>query len=191
MNIKRNIYMSAVLAVAALTASCAGFSAYKYRQFYAMVSPVKSFDRHYEDGAVAFQFEISEKKINVRIENNGGEPIEVQWQNARFVDQDGTKHDIANSQTVLTKDSARIKPTTIQAGATEENVVVPVDHQEQLEQWTWYIKPFFNQTDDGALSNLGKTFGINIPLKVGAEERRYSFEFKVTNVVPYTARTPG
>jgi hypothetical protein len=28
-------------------------------------------------------------------------------------------------------------------------------------------------------------------MKVGADERRYTFEFKVTNVVPYTGRTPG
>jgi hypothetical protein len=188
---KGNILMAALLAATALMASCAGFSAYKYRQFYAMTAPVKNYDGHYEDGAVAFQFEISEKRINVYIENKGGAPLEVRWPDARFIDQDGKTHDVANSQTILTKDQLKIKSSTIPDGGTEENIIVPADYQEQLEQWTWYVRPFFNQTDDGALKNLDKTFGVLIPVKVGGEERKYSFEFKVTSVIPYTGRTPG
>ncbi|MBI3582057.1 MAG: hypothetical protein HY098_08315, partial [Nitrospinae bacterium] len=86
----RNVRLAVVLA-AALTASCSGFSAYKYRQFYAMTRPVTSHDGHYEDGALAFQFEVSEKRINLLISNNGEVPVEVVWPDAKFIDQDGGK----------------------------------------------------------------------------------------------------
>lgn len=180
-----------VILAASLASSCAGFSAYKYRQFYAMTLPVTSHDGRYEDGALSFQFEVSEKRINVLISNNGEVPVEVGWPDAKFVDKDGAKHGVANSQTLLTKNQSKIMPTTIPAGGTEANFIVPADYQEQLEQWTWYVRPFFNQVDDEALKNLDKTFGVVIPLNVGGEERRYSFEFKVTSVVPYSGRTPG
>ena len=187
---RRGVFTAVVLA-AALTASCAGFSAYKYRQFYSMVSPVKNSDGHYEDGGLSFQFEVLEKKIRVLISNSGDAPVEVEWPDAKFIDQDGAKHEVANLQTLLTKNQSKIRPTNIPAGGTEENVIVPADRQEPLEQWTWYIRPFFNQVDDGALNNLGKTIGVLLPVKVGGEERRYSFEFKVTSVIPYQGRTPG
>lgn len=180
-----------VILAAALASGCAGFSAYKYRQFYAMTRPVTSHDGHYEDGALSFQFDVSEKRINVLISNNGEVPVEVEWPDAKFVDKDGAKHGVANSQTLLTKNQSKIKTTSIPAGETEANFIVPADYQEQLEQWTWYVRPFFNQVDDEALKNLDKTFGVVIPVNVGGEERQYSFEFKVTSVVPYSGRTPG
>jgi len=74
---------------------------------------------------------------------------------------------------------------------SEENVIVPLESVEPLETWTWYVKPFYNMEDDTALLNLKKTFQINLPVKVGDERRQYTFQFMVTNVVPYRGRTPG
>ena len=182
---------AAVIAFALFSASCTGLSAYKYRQFYSMVSPVKNADGVYEDRAVSFQFDFTEKKINVLVHNNGKDSIEVEWPKARFIDPEGTKHEVANNQTLISKDQSKIAPTVILAGMTEKNVIVPADNQEQVEQWTWYIKPLFNQVDDGALLNRRKTFGVLLPIKVGEEERVYSFEFMVTAIVPYRGQTPG
>jgi len=184
-------YFAMILAVGTAGIACAGFSSYQYRQMYAMIQPVKSGDRHYEDNAVAFQFEINEKKIEVQIDNLGKETVEVDWPGAYFIDPGGLQHQVANQQTVFTKDPAKLKPTQIAPGGAEENVVVPLDHVEELEQWTWYVRPLFNMEDDSALLNLNKTFRVVIPVKVGEEKRRYSFQFMVTNVVPYRGRTPG
>jgi hypothetical protein len=177
--------------VAIIASSCAGLSAYNYRQFYVMVSPVKNYDGVYEDNTTLFQFDITEKKVNVLITNKGKEPMEVQWAKAQFIDQQGAKHEVANIQTLLSREQSKIMSTDIPSGTTETNVIVPADNQEELEQWTWYIKPFFGQTDESAKKNVGKSFVVVLPIKVGNEEREYSFQFMVTAVVPYKGYTPG
>lgn len=188
---KKIILPAILLAALSVLPSCSDFSAYRYRQMYAMIQPVENFDRYYEDRALAFQFEITEKKVQVEITNKSESAVEVDWPSAHFIDTSGMPHDVANMQTLFTKDTAKIKASTIEAGKTEENVIVPLDSVERLEQWTWYVKPFYNMEDDSAQLNLKKTFRIILPVKVGDERRRYSFQFMVTNVVPYRGRTPG
>ncbi|MBI5177643.1 MAG: hypothetical protein HZA04_00105 [Nitrospinae bacterium] len=186
----KKLFMAVAVIVVA-GAACAGFSSYQYRQMYAMIQPVKDYDRHYEDNALAFQFEITEKKIELQIENRGKETAEVDWPGSYFVDSSGLMHPVATNQTIFTKEMQKAKSTRIAPGTSEDNVLVPVDHVEEVEQWTWYVRPLFNMEDDSALLNLNKTFRVVIPVKVGEEKRRYSFQFMVTNVVPYRGRTPG
>ncbi|MBI3794610.1 MAG: hypothetical protein HY280_07755 [Nitrospinae bacterium] len=188
---KKSILSAAILAGAFSAVSCAGFSAYKYRQSYAMISPVQNYDGVYEDASLRFQFEFTEKKINVLISNRGAKPVEVEWPDAQYVDPEGFKHKVANKQTAISKDQDKIKPTSIAPGADEENLIVPADNQEQMEQWTWYIKPLFNLKDDKAPANLDKTFSVIIPVAIDAEKRLYNFQFKVATVMRYTGRTPG
>lgn len=182
--------IAAALLAAAL-AGCSGLTAYRYKQYYAMIQPIVSYDKSYEDTRIAFQFEITEKKILVDITNIGGEPATVDWPNVYFVDAQGVLRHIVNDQVIFTKDVSRIKPTTIAPGATERNLIVPVDSVEELEQWTWYIKPFYTQTDDAAPLNLKKVFRVVIPVQAGNERRRYSFQFMVTDVVPYRGLSLG
>lgn len=171
-------------------ASCAELSAYKYRQWYAMVGPVENSYRHYEDDKIAFQFEISEKRMDVAITNKGMDNISLKWPKVRYVDPSGKSHVIANNQTLFTKDPSRIKPADLPPGKTERNVIVPLSNIEKLEKWTWSIKPLFNQKDEKALLNKDKTFGIIFPVTVGEERIIYRFDFAVTNVLPYRGQNP-
>lgn len=176
------------------TSACAGMSAYNYRQMYALTSPVENYSRVFEDDNIAFRFEVKEKKIGVFITNKSDSDVSLDWPEVRYVDTSNEELKVANQQTLFTKNTGRIKPTFIRPGATEENVIVPVRNVEKLEQWTWAIKPFFNQEDEGALLNKGKTFGLLFPVKFQIGEERvsklYAFRFKVTNVLPFRAHTP-
>lgn len=178
-------------ALLASVAGCSGFTAYRYKQYYAMIQPIVSYDKSYEDSRVSFQFDITEKKIWVDIANLSGEPVSIDWPNVYLVDAEGISRHIVNDQVIFTKDISRMKPTTIAPGATERNLIVPVDSVEELEQWTWYIKPFYTQTDDTAPLNLKKVFRVVIPVQAGNERRRYSFQFMVTDVIPYRALSLG
>lgn len=175
----------------AAMAGCSGFTAYRYKQYYAMIQPIVSYDKSYGDSSVSFQFEITEKKIWVDIANIGGESVTIDWPNVYLVDAQGISHHIVNDQVIFTKEASRMKPTTIAPGAAERNLIVPADSVEELEQWTWYVKPFYTQTDDTAPLNLKKVFRVVIPVQAGSERRRYSFQFMVTDVVPYRGLSLG
>ncbi len=179
------------VALLAAATGCSGFTAYRYKQYYAMIQPIVSYDKSYEDTRIAFQFEITEKKILVDIANISSEPVTVDWPNVYLVDAEGISRHIVNDQVVFTKETSRMKPTIIAPGATEHNLIVPRDSVEELEQWTWYIKPLYTQTDDTAPLNLKKVFRVVIPVQAGNERRRYSFQFMVTDVVPYRSLSLG
>ena len=182
-----------VLLVSSLMASaCTGLNSYKYRQMYALVNPVENYDRFYEDNKIAFRFEIEEKKIQLFITNKSEKEIRLDWPEVRFITPDGKEHQVANLDTVFTNNTGRIKPTAVQAGMTEENLIVPIYSMEKIEQWTWTLKPFFNQEDDKALLNKNKTFSIIFPVELTEDEKRsYRFDFKVTNVIAFQGRNPG
>lgn len=183
--------LALLFAAALLFAGCSGTSAYRYKQFYAMTEPVVSYDKRYEDTNLAFQFEITEKKVLVEITNIGAEDVVLDWPNASFIDSTGLKHPIVNDQTIFKKDAVKLKQSRLAPGAVENNIVVPADSQEQLEQWTWYVKPFFDLVDDSAVMNRNKGMKLIIPVRVAGEERRYSFQFTVTDVVPHRGLTLG
>ncbi len=179
------------VALVAAVVGCSGTTAYRYKQYYAMIQPIVSYEKSYEDTRIAFQFEITEKKILVDIANISGEPVTIDWPNVYLIDAQGISHHIVNDQVIFTKETSRMKPTTIAPGATERNLIVPKDSIEELEQWTWYVKPLYTQTDDTAPLNLKKVFRVVIPVQAGDERRRYSFQFMVTDVVPYRGLSLG
>lgn len=175
-----------------IVSSCTGLNSYRYRLMYALVSPVENYDRFYEDNNVAFRFEVEEKKIHLFVTNKSERDIRLDWPEVRFIGPDGQEHKVANLDTVFTKNTGRIKPTEVPAGMTEENLIVPLDNMDNIEQWTWTLKPFFNQIDDRALLNKNKTFSIIFPVELDENNKRsYRFDFKVTNVVAYRGRSPG
>jgi len=167
-------------------------NSYRYRQMYALVNPVENYDRFYEDNKVAFRFEVEEKKIHLFVTNKSERDIRLDWPEVRFIGPDGKEHKVANLDTVFTKNTGRIKPTAVPAGMTEENLIVPLDNMDEIEQWTWTLKPFFNQVDDRALLNKNKTFSIVFPVELDENTKRsYRFDFRVTNVIAYRGRKPG
>lgn len=183
-----------VVALLFFTSACAGMSAYRYRQMYALTSPVESYEKVFEDENLAFRFEVKEKRIVVSITNRSRNDVSLNWPEVKYIDSSDEELEVVNLQTLFSRNTGRIKPTLLRPGETEENVIVPVKNIEKLEQWTWSLKPFFNQKDEQALLNRGKTFGLLFPveLETGGESisKLYVFRFKVTNVVPFRSRTP-
>ena len=189
---KINSFLLVLVASSLLASSCTGLNSYRYRQMYALVEPVESYERVYEDNEVAFRFEVEEKKIQLFVTNKSEKDIRIDWPEVRLIAPDGKKHKIANLDTIFTKTTDRIKPTDVPPGMTEENLIVPLYSMEKIEQWTWTLKPVFNQKDEKALLNKNKTFSIIFPVELDESEKRsYRFDFKVTNVIAFRGRNPG
>jgi len=53
-----------------------------------------------------------------------------------------------------------------------------------MEEWTWYIRPLFNQIDEQALTNRGKTFSISMPIEIGGDIVDYNYKFRIDHIIP-------
>ncbi|MDH5543881.1 MAG: hypothetical protein OEY64_13105 [Nitrospinota bacterium] len=171
--------------------ACADFSAYRYYHVYSMVEPSNNYAGMHEDSNLAFRFDISEKKIKAFITNKSGSDVKLKWSSVKYVDYKGMSHKIANNEVLFTSRMDKAKDTLLTAGTTEENVIVPIENVEKLdEQWTWSIVPFFDQETDAALLNKDKTFAVVFPVSLAGEEKTYRFEFKVAEVIPHRYHNP-
>ena len=191
-NVGKRTMKFSVLCAVLLFASCADLSAYRYHNTYMMVKPVKNYDKRYSDADMAFRFDIKPKKIESYITNSSGNDVSIDWPGAEFIDSNGKPHKIANIETIFTKKQDRISAKVISSGATDVNVIVPVEYVTNLEeQWMWSLKPLFDLESDKALSNRGKTFTLVLPLILeGGEKRTYQFEFAVASVLPHRPQNP-
>ncbi len=184
-------YFPALLFVLLASSGCSDFSAYRYHHTYAMTAPMNHYNREHRTTDLVFRFEINEKKIFTYITNISNDDIGILWSKVRFIDSRGGNHNVFNLKTLFTKNK-KIEDETIAPGKTDENVIVPKGHVVKLEdQWTWRVKPFYNQRDDRAMLNKKKKFSIILPVMVrGDEERKYRFDFMVASVLPYRSQNP-
>ncbi|MDH5542916.1 MAG: hypothetical protein OEY64_08130 [Nitrospinota bacterium] len=180
-----------VAALSLLFFACADFSSYRYFHVYAMVKPSSSSSGMHEDSDLAFRFAISEKKIKAYITNKSASDVNIKWSEVAYIDFKGASHKVANNEVLFTNRMDKAKDTVLKPGITEENVIVPVDNVEKLEeQWTWSIVPLFDQETDAALLNRDKTFGVILPVNLATGEKVYRFEFKVAAVIPHRYHNP-
>lgn len=163
--------------------SCAGFTPYKYWNVYRMVEPAQSSDKVYTDENIEIRFWIDEKKIHFKLKNLADQPISVNWESAAFINVDDIRYTIANIDSLFTDRRDMPSPTVIPPGESVVDFVAPVKNVEKLEEWTWYVYPLFNLSDESAYDNKGKVFGLDMPVQIGDKSRLYSFRFEVAHVI--------
>jgi len=175
-------------AVALAAASCADLSPYRYSQTYTMIEPVASADKSFEDGKISIRFFIDEKRIHFTLHNKTKEAVEVNWEEAAYVHMDGARHPVAGIEDIFSSRRTRPGRTEVSPGKTADDFAAPVKNVEKLEEWTWYLKPLFNLTDDGAMENKGRIFGLDLPIRVEGAWKTYQFRFKTIGVIPVHQR---
>src|SRR3989338_3852305 len=72
----------------------------------------------------------------------------------------------------------------IQAKTELNDLIVPIENIEFMEEWTWYVRPLFNQTDEEAIKNRGKIFSISMPIEIDGNIIDYNYKFRIDHVVP-------
>jgi len=179
---------AAIVALAIIGPACADFSPYKYIQTYTMIEPAPSADKSYDDGKIAIRFHIAEKRIFFHLTNKTQEPVALNWSEAAFVQLDGSRLPVAGTDAIFTHRRSKPVPTETAPGKEETDFAAPVKNVERLEDWSWYLTPLFNLTDEKAVENRGKIFGLDMPIRVEGEWKVYQFRFKILNVVPTNQR---
>lgn len=81
--------------------------------------------------------------------------------------------------------------SVIPAGATLDDIIVPVDNVDYSEYTGWYtsglIPNYYNSLEDynqGAPEYVGKTMKIMMPIYLEDVKNDYTFTFKINELLP-------
>ena len=179
--------------VLCLLVGCAERSPYKYYNIYTLVEPevikngIKqppSYDKEFEDDRLSIKFTFKEKKIYFRLKNKTDEQLKILWERFSFVDTNGVVQRITGFKNIFTDKMDKQPIQEIQAKTELNDLIVPIENIEFMEEWTWYVRPLFNQTDEEAIKNRGKIFSISMPIEIAGNIIDYNYKFRIDHVVP-------
>ena len=172
---------------------CAERSPYRYYNIYTLVEPevikngIKqppSYDKEFEDDRLSIKFTFKEKKIYFRLKNKTDGQLKILWERFSFVDTNGVVQRITGFKNIFTDKMDKQPIQEIQAKTELNDLIVPIENIEFMEEWTWYVRPLFNQTDEEAIKNKGKIFSISMPIEIDGNIIDYNYKFRIDHVVP-------
>lgn len=171
----------------------------KYQYSYMMVKPDSTTGMKWEDDKIAISFHISDKSVNFNLRNKTNEVIKIIWDEATMVKY-GKAQKVMHAGVKYTDRNASQPPTTIPAGASIDDLVLPTENVYWREGYygTYYSNPGgweehdlfptqdLNKPDfrEAILKSKGKTFSVYLPIQHQGKTLDYTFEFMVTNVAP-------
>ena len=182
--------------VLCLLVGCAERSPYKYYNIYTLVEPevikngIKqppSYDKEFEDERILIKFTFKEKKIYFRLKNKTDNQLKILWDRLSFADTNGALQRVTGFKNIFTDKMGKQPVQEIQAKTEINDLIVPTDNIELIEEWTWYVRPLFNQTDEEAIANRGKIFSISMPIEIAGDTVDYNYKFRIDHVVPQAA----
>ncbi|MBI3582516.1 MAG: hypothetical protein HY096_01025 [Nitrospinae bacterium] len=172
---------------------CAERSPYRYYNIYTLVEPevikngIKqppSYDKEFEDDRIAIKFTFKEKKIYFRLKNKTDKELKILWDRLSFVDSNGDSQRVTGFKNIFTDKMDKQPVQEIRAKTEINDLIVPIDNIELMEEWTWYVRPLFNQTDEQSIANMGKIFSISMPIEIAGDVIDYNYKFRIDHVVP-------
>jgi hypothetical protein len=172
---------------------CAERSPYKYYNIYTLVEPevikngIKqppSYDKEFEDERISIKFTFKEKKIYFRLKNKTDDQLKILWDRLSFMDTNGNLQRVTGFKNIFTDKMDKQPVQEIQARSEINDLIVPIDNIELMEEWTWYVRPLFNHMDEQATTNKGKIFSILMPIEIAGNTIDYNYKFRIDHVVP-------
>ncbi len=172
---------------------CADIGPYKYYNIYTLVEPEvikngikqpSNYDKEFEDDRISIKFTFKEKKIFFNLKNKTELQLKLLWDRLSYVDTNGFSHKLTGFQNIFTDKMDKQAEQEIIAKGEINDLIVPIDSIEFMEEWTWYIRPLFNQINEQALTNRGKTFSISMPIEIGGDIVDYNYKFRIDHIIP-------
>lgn len=134
----------------------------------------------YEDNFIDLLIFASNTQFNFILKNVSNNTLKVVWNEAVFVDVDGTTSKIMHSGIKYSQREGDQPASTIIKGAKLEELAAPTDkvyYSETLKKWT--SKSLYSNADTKA---KGQTIKLMLPIQVKDVVNEYIFEFSLTYV---------
>lgn len=156
-----------------------------YTYIFGMTKPVAQRSLEYRDGTLLCRLRPKELEVGLDIINLSDAPFAIEWDQARFIDGNGTPHPVLHKLVLLSDISRRQTPTLILPQGVLNDAVAPKTHVFMDSIGAWHQRPLFPKTEE-ALQHRGATFGVVLPIKINNAVEIYTFEFQVQDVQSYT-----
>jgi hypothetical protein len=149
--------------------------------------PDKSF---FEDGLTKIVWTPTSREISFDLTNKTDQPIEIIWDESRFVDQEGKKHPLIHSGTDYAKMDDPQPPLEVAAQGSISTAVFPTNHIYYSDA-RYQKKPLFpnfamsrkkDKLEEEGKTHIGKKFKILLPLRIKEAIHEYVFTFEVSGV---------
>ena len=152
---------------------------------------------HFEDNMVAIGWTPTPDEFQMEVSNKTNEPIEINWNDGAYIDEDGNRHRIVHSKVIYEDREKHQKPSVVEPGGTLSETIRSADniYYEGGINARFREKPFFptyaksqDELDRETSALANKTVKIALPLEANGKEQLYVFVFKVKHIKVEKAR---
>jgi len=146
----------------------------------------------YEDELIKIVWLPLSTQFAFTLENKSDNSIKIIWDEAVYVDENGSSGRVMHSGVKYVDRSNPQPPTVVVKKAKVDDMVVPTDNIYYIsgQYGGWQTKPLFpnratSQEELNALTQkyVGKTVKILLPLQIQETVNEYIFSFKVENFI--------
>lgn len=153
-------------------------SRYDLLYVFALAKPRESDNLVYEDDSIRIAFAMVKAQVQFSLQNKTESAIEINWDQAAFIDFSGLSHRVIHTGTKLNDRDKPQAPATVPPTARIGDIVYPADYAE----WSgseWLQRPVLPPAE---VAYKGRTFSVFMPLKINGEPKNYLFTVKVLDV---------
>lgn len=146
----------------------------------------------YEDDLIKISWLPLPTQFAFSLENKSDNSIKIIWDEAVYVDQNGSSGRVMHSGVKYVDRSSPQPPTVVVKKAKVDDMVVPTDNIYYIsgQYGGWQTRPLFpNRANTQAelisltQKNIGKTVKILLPLEIQDTVNEYIFSFKVEDFI--------
>lgn len=146
----------------------------------------------YEDDYIRIGWLVSREQFDFRLHNKTSHTIRIIWDEASFVDLNGSSHRVIHSGIKFVDKNKPQPATVIPAGSYVDDLLVPEDNiylPNIYQGWqTKSLVPSFSNEKEvllrDAQSFIGKKLKIVLPVQIEDTTNDYQFTFDILNFVP-------
>ncbi len=143
----------------------------------------------FRDRELSFVFRPTPSALYFRVQNLTGRPVTIAWDRSAFVDPDGRVGKVAHNNTRW-QDRFSPQSQTQVPGQTEySDFTFPMDFlldpgTQQPGATDTQPRRALLTEDQTAVTNAGRTFGVDLAFLIEGQPRTYTFRFQVASVIP-------
>lgn len=143
----------------------------------------------FRDRDLSFVFRPTPSALYFRVQNLQGRPVTIDWDRSQFLDPDGRSGKVAHN-TTRWQDRFSPQAQSQVAGQSEySDFTFPMDYL--LDPGSAASdgpdsqprRPLLAE-DQTAVTNAGRTFGVDLATLIEGQPRTYIFRFQVASVIP-------
>jgi len=145
----------------------------------------------YEDDMIKIVWLPLTKQFAFTVQNKTDHSIKIIWDEAVYVDENGSSCRVMHSGVKYTERSNPQPPTVIVKKANISDIILPTDNVYYVRGQGWNTRPLFRnwantpeELDTLTKKFIGKTVQILLPLQIEETINEYIFSFKVEDFVP-------